>query len=107
LVQKLKWLVERRGLDSSAAEHRLWQVNTGNEQWGSIRGGNSWVADHLVASQEGVSSMGLMKQNIIQINNMGSTWYLCLCPVIISFRLWRNAHWAVKVASDEGFALIC
>lgn len=54
LVQKLKRLVERRGLDSSAAEHEPVAGEHSNEQWGSIRGGISWVAHHLVASQEGV-----------------------------------------------------
>jgi hypothetical protein len=102
LVQKLKWLVESRGPDSSAAQHGPVAGEHSNEHWGLIKGGFSWLA-----LQEGVWSLALMKQNIIQINNVDSAWHLCQCTVIISFRVWRNAHWASKVASDEGFAFIC
>jgi hypothetical protein len=51
LAQKLKWLVERHGLDSSAAEVRPVAGEHSNEHWGSIKGGISWVADHLAVSE--------------------------------------------------------
>lgn len=75
-----------------------------NERLGSIKGGISCVVDHLTSW--GVRYMGIVKQNIIQIDNMDSTRQFHVCPVIISVRVWRNAHWAVKVAGDEGFALL-